>query len=286
MVRATGHIDLPLGTWENLATSWSFDATTLAPISSQELIAPVTIQGAESSTSSRPKITGYNGGIAVVYQNWTRGDWVGPTQVRYHRLATVNSAPVRAAPAPSFTFTMKPPVVSTQDRTLTLKGINLGDVTSIKVAGSEVKIVQKSAGEIVLDVPEGPEGYRDVEVFYSSGKMTLQGWLSVVKPYLDKRTQSITQFKGNVPTAASLAALKKLYLQGTTANIVNCVATVASNAPASAVSKATAQAKATCQAALNFSVRLMAVNVSVSKTGKLGSKPVVAVTFDRTLSDR
>lgn len=188
------------------------------------------------------------------------------------------------APVPVPAFNIKPLAVAFGSKTLTINGNSLTDVTSIKIAGKAAKIVQKQSGDIVVEVPSLAEGYHDVEIAHATGVITLQGMLQIVKPYELKRTQTITQFKGNVPTAASLAALKKLYLKGTTANLVNCFATVASNAPASAVARATAQAKATCQAALNFSVQRMSVNVRVSKTGKAGSKPALAVTFDRTLT--
>jgi len=192
-------------------------------------------------------------------------------------------SPVAAAPAPSFTINSRP-LVSTKGQTLTLNGANLGDVTVVRVGGKEAKIVRKSDGEIVIDVPEGFEGYPDVEVVSSSGTNTIQGLLKVVKPYAAKRTQKITQFSGNLPTKAATASLKKMYLKSTTANLLTCVSTVASNATPSQVAKAKTQAKATCQSVVEYSKFIKSADVQVSKTGKAGSKPVLAVTFDRTLS--
>lgn len=75
-----------------------------------------------------------------------------------------------------------------------------------------------------------------------------------------------------------------VYLKSPTANLLSCVSIVASNATASQVAKAKTQAKATCQSVIKYSKFIKSVDVQVSKTGKAGSKPVLAVTFDRTLS--
>jgi hypothetical protein len=110
--------------------------------------------------------------------------------------------------------------------------------------------------------------------------------LNVVQPYSAKRTEQITGFKSGLPTKASLAALKKSYLASPTANIVSCVATVASNSTAKDVALATKAAKATCQAMTGFSSLINTVNVQVNKTGRTGSAPTMAVTFDRSLTGR
>jgi hypothetical protein len=188
-----------------------------------------------------------------------------------------------AAPLPP-AFNIRPFAVLADSKTLNINGSNLSDVSSIKIAGKVVKIGQRSNGNIVIDVPELAEGKYDVEITHATGVIRIQDVLQVVKPYELKRTQTLTRFKGNLPTAASLAALKKLYLQDTSANVVYCFATVASNASARAVSRATAQAKAACEAAQNFSVRRMSLNVRVEKTAKVGAKASLAVTFDRTLT--
>lgn len=68
------------------------------------------------------------------------------------------------------------------------------------------------------------------------------------------------------------------------ANVISCVATVASNAPAKDVTTAKKLAKATCQEMVEFSSFIETVDVQVSKAGRAGSKTTLAVTFDRTLT--
>lgn len=82
---------------ELVATIWSFDAVTLAPLSSYELIAPMDVEGETFMySSSRARITGNNGAIGVVYQNWPLGEWDDPAEVRYHLLASVDPTPTPA----------------------------------------------------------------------------------------------------------------------------------------------------------------------------------------------
>lgn len=183
-------------------------------------------------------------------------------------------------------FKIRPLLLSSSSRTLTIRGDSMTDVNTLKIAGKVTKILQKLDGSILIETPALAEGKYDVEITHASGVITMQEMLQVVKPYELKRTQTVSRFKRNLPTADELAALKKLYLQGTTANLVNCVAIVASDSSVSAVARAMAQAKATCQAVLNFSVQRMSTNIEVSKSGKSGSKATLAVTFDRTLTTR
>lgn len=90
------------GNYNVRALTWSFSSSTLQPISSKSLIASSTINGQTSiSSSSRAKITGYNGGIAIVYQNWPINEW-GPAEVRYHLLSASSSSPT---PSPTSTQT-------------------------------------------------------------------------------------------------------------------------------------------------------------------------------------
>lgn len=206
------------------------------------------------------------------YSNWSGGEQ--------------NNTEIVTVVTPVPAFNIKPLAVAFGSKTLTIGGNNFGDLTGVKIAGKAAKIIQKQSGEIVVEVPNLAEGKHDVEITHSAGVITMQGLLQIVKPYELKRTQTVSQFKGNAPTAASVAALRRLYLQGTTANLVTCAATVGMDASARSVSRARAQATATCQAVLNFSVRLMSVKVLVSKTGKPGSRVQHAVTFDRTLTSK
>lgn len=90
------------GNYSNRALTWTFSASTLQPISSRSLIASSTINGQTSiGGSSRAKITGNNGGIAIVYQNWPINEW-GPAEVRYHLLGASSSSPT---PSPTSTQT-------------------------------------------------------------------------------------------------------------------------------------------------------------------------------------
>ena len=188
-------------------------------------------------------------------------------------------------PAPAFNITNRP-AVSANGQTLTLNGENLSDVTAVKVAGKEAKISKKASGEIVIDVPAGTEGFPDVELLHAGGAITMQGLIQVIKPYSLTRSLKITKFVGNRPTLAGLAALERTYLEGTTANILTCVATVASDASAEEVAKTETRANATCQRVVNFSKYIKTADVQIKKDGAAGSKPVLAVTFDRTLDGK
>jgi len=242
-------------------------------------------EGASFNTASSVGITR----AGFTFSKWSDGslDFAASSPYTMAEADVVLTATWIENPKPktTYSFTLNArPLVSTKGQTLTLNGANLDDVTVVRVGGKEAKIVRKSDGEIVIDVPEGAEGYPDVEVVSSSGTSTIQGLLKVVKPYAAKRTQKITQFKGNLPTQAGLAALEKMYLKSPTANLLSCVSTVASNATPSQVAKAKTQAKATCQSVIKYSQFIKSADVQVSKTGKAGSKPALAVTFDRTLS--
>lgn len=287
--------------WQGLATAiWSTNSGLVqssTSLSGSAWAAPVRVS-ALNTWAYNPKLAvDLNGLVTSVWT--TEGSTVDYIQASYVQ----NTIPAQSnysnwvggaqenlvvtpviAPAPVPAFNIKPLVVEFGSKTLTINGNSFGDLTSIKIAGKAAKIIQKQSGEIVVEVPNLAEGKHDVEITHSAGVITMQGLLQIVKPYELKRTRAITQFKGNAPTAASIAALKKLYLRDTTANLVSCIATVASNASASVVARASARAKATCQATLNFSIRLLSVNVRVDKTGKAGSQPAFAVTFDRTLT--
>ncbi len=205
------------------------------------------------------------------------------SRIAMSSISFTQNPPPTASTFPTFKLNSRQ-LVSSKGQTLTLNGTNLDDVTAVKVGGKDAKILKKSSDEIVIDVPAVSEGYPEVELVSSSGIITMQGLLKVVKPYASKRTLKITQFSGNLPTKAGMASLKKSYLKSPTANILSCISTVASNSTSSQVAKAATQAKVTCQSVIKYSRFIKSADVQVSKTGKPGSKPVLAVTFDRTLS--
>jgi len=192
-------------------------------------------------------------------------------------------APVVASSAPAFRFATRP-FLSGNATSFTLNGANLSTVKSVKVGGTETKITAKSDGELVIELPAGSEGSPEVILVHASGTLIIQGLLRVVKPYAEKRTIKLPGFKGGAPTQSALQALKKAYLSGSPANIVSCIATVATKASAKDVAFALKGAKATCQAMSEYSSFINQVDVRVNKSGTAGSKPTLAVTFDRSLT--
>jgi hypothetical protein len=113
--------------------------------------------------------------------------------------------------------------------------------------------------------------------------MTLYGMIQVAKPYELTRTLKITKFVGSRPTLAGISALYKAYRVDKTANILNCVMTVASDASAEQISNAEYLAKETCQRVVRVSKHIKTANIQIKKDGEVGSKLVLAITFDRTL---
>ena len=191
-----------------------------------------------------------------------------------------------AAPArPIFTFDSKP-VVSANGQGLVLQGKNLDGLIGIKVAGKDATVTKNASGELVLQMPDGVEGTPDLEVVHANGTVVMQGFIKVLKPYEDKRTLQVSSFTGGQPSKSALAALEASYSKGLPANIVSCVATVASDASASAVKLAEKRAKATCQAISEYSSFVNNLEVQVNKAGAAGSKLSLAVTFDRSLTGK
>lgn len=183
---------------------------------------------------------------------------------------------------PVFNFSTRASV-SANGGSFTLKGANLADVRSATVAGKVAKISVNASGELNIEIPAGTEANPDVVIVHIGGNIILQGFVKVLKPYTEKRTQKIAGLSGSAPSKSALAALQKSYLAGTPANVVSCVATVASNASAKGIALAKKLAKSTCQSMVEFSSFIDTVDVQVLKTGRAGSKPSLAVTFDRTL---
>jgi uncharacterized repeat protein (TIGR02543 family) len=174
--------------------------------------------------------------------------------------------------------------VSTNGQSLTLKGVQLGDIFSVKLGGKDIKVIKQTDGELVIEIPAGAEGFPDLEMKHSSGTLNYYRMIQVIKPYELTRSIKITKFIGSRPTLAGLSALYKVYRAGTTANILNCVVTVASDASADAVAKAESLAKATCQRVVGYSKYIKSANIQLKRDGLPGSKTVLEITFDRTLS--
>lgn len=197
----------------------------------------------------------------------------------------IQQTSIQPAPSPAFTFSSRR-VISANGQSLTLTGRNLDSVVSLKLGNKEVEITKKSFGELEIGIPALGEGLHDLDIIHSRGTSLVEGFVRAVKPYAQKRTIQVTAFKAGSPTAASVAALKKSYLAATPANDVSCVARVAANASAKDVNLAAKSAKASCQVLTAFSSFINTVNVQVTKAGRTGSKLVVAVTLDRTLTGR
>jgi hypothetical protein len=159
----------------------------------------------------------------------------------------------------------------------------MGSIISIKVGGKESKFASSSLGGVLVDFKPATTGSQDIVIVHAGGTLHLLGFAQVVKPYELTRTVRISQFVGNRPTLAGMRALDRSYLAGKTANLLTCVATVASDASADEVALSEARAKASCQRVVNYSKHIDSADIQVVKDGKPGSKMVLNVTFDRTL---
>lgn len=251
------------------------------------------------------QISGISGPVTVCLDgnptddifHYTGGAWVALPQRTYGMGlvcgVTESFSPFAAAQAvalptaasvslPSFVINSRI-VVSTLGGNLKLTGKNLSDVTSVAVAGKELKVINRTDGELLLDIPAGPEGLLNLEITHANGTISMLGLVEAVKPYSQTRTIKLTKFVGDRPTLAGLSALFKVYRAETSANLLNCVATVASDATATAVAKAESIAQATCQRVVGYSSYIKSAQVQVRKDGASGSRTVLNITFDRTL---
>jgi hypothetical protein len=174
--------------------------------------------------------------------------------------------------------------VSTNGQSLALKGVQLSDIFSVKLGGKDIKVIKQTDGELVIEVPAGAEGFPDLEMKHSSGTLTYYRMIQVIKPYELTRSIKITKFVGSRPTLAGLSALYKAYRVDTSVNSLACVVTVASDATAQDIAKAEALGKSTCARVVTYSREIKNAQVVVKQDGAAGSKPVLTITFDRTLS--
>ena len=227
--------------------------------------------GAWVALPQRTYVNGQVCGVTDSFSPFTAAE-VAPPQ-----LAAGNGVPL-----PAFSINSRI-AVSTFGQSLKLNGENLDDINSVTVAGKAIKITKKTENELVLEIPAGPEGYIDMEITHAYGILSMQGLIEAVKPYTLTRSIKLTKFVGNRPTVAGLSALYKVYRAGTTANILNCVVTVASDASAEALAKAESLARATCQRVVGYSKYIKSAQIQIKKDGQAGSKPVLEITFDRTL---
>jgi len=174
--------------------------------------------------------------------------------------------------------------VTTNGQSLALKGVQLSEIFSVKLGGKDIKVIKQTDGELVIEVPASAEGFPDLELKHSSGTLTYYRMIQIIKPYELTRSIKITKFVGSRPTLAGLSALYKVYRVDTSANVLTCVITVASDASGEDVGNAESLGKSTCQRVVNYSRQIKNAQIVLKKDGAAGSKPVVEITFDRTLS--
>lgn len=188
-------------------------------------------------------------------------------------------------PTVSYVFESRP-IISANGQSFTLKTENITDIASVKINGKDVVFSKKESGDLVIELPAMSEGLPDLEVRHSGGIIRLQEFIKVVKPYAEKRTVQVSGLTGGAPAKSAVAALQASYLKGVPANIVSCVATVASDASDKDVRLAKKSAKAACQSMVEFSTYINTVEVKVNTDGLAGSKPALAVTFDKSPSGK
>ena len=258
-------------------------ATKIVDIQVSGISGPVTVCLDGAATDEIFHFT--NGAwVALPQRTYVNGQVCGVTESFSPFSAAQPAAPTVATGVPMPSFTINSPIeVSTLGQSLKLKGENLNDINSVTVGGKVLKITNKTDNELVLEIPAGPEGYLNLEIIHAYGTIAMQGLIEAVKPYTLTRSIKITKFVGNRPTVAGLSALFKVYRAGTTANILHCVVTVASDASIEALAKAESLAKATCQRVVGYSKYIKAAQIQIKKDGLAGSKPVLEITFDRTL---
>jgi uncharacterized repeat protein (TIGR02543 family) len=174
--------------------------------------------------------------------------------------------------------------VTTNGQSLALKGVQLSEIFSVKLDGKDIKVIKQTDGELVVELPAGAEGFPTLELKHSSGTLTYYKMIQVIKPYALTRSIKITKFVGSRPTLAGLSALYKVYRADMSVNVLTCVITVASDASREDISNAEALGKSTCQRVVNYSRQIKNAQIVLKKDGAAGSKPVVEITFDRTLS--
>ena len=174
--------------------------------------------------------------------------------------------------------------VTTNGQNLALKGVLLSDIYSVKLGGKDIKVIKQTDGELVVEVPAGAEGFPALELKHASGTLTYFRMIEIIKPYELTRSIKITKFVGSRPTLAGLSALYKVYQADKSVNLLTCVITVASDASGEDIANAESLGKSTCQRVVNYSRQIKNAQTVVKKDGAKGSKPVVEITFDRTLS--
>lgn len=174
--------------------------------------------------------------------------------------------------------------VTTNGQNLALKGVLLSDIYSVKLGGKDIKVIKQTDGELVVEVPAGAEGFPALELKHASGTLTYFRMIEIIKPYELTRSIKITKFVGSRPTLAGLSALYRVYRADKSVNVLTCVITVASDASGEGIANAEALGKSTCQRVVNYSREIKNAQVVLKQDGVKGSKPVVEITFDRTLS--
>ena len=268
-------------------TSFYFlgDAPTVSPNSTNAF----TGVPASAKAYIQPGATGF-GNVGDLWNGLTVeiSPYVGAPPVQYpsqnQNQNQQQITPVSSPMAPVINASLGRIVISSNATSFAIVGGNMALITSIKVGGKETKFTNQGLGGVVVDFKPATTGSYDIVIAHSGGTLSLLGFAQVVKPYELTRTVKISQFVGNRPTLAGLRALDRAYLADKTANRLSCVATVAYDSSVEEVALAEARAKRSCQRIVNHSRYIDSADVQVLKDGKLGSKTVIAVTFDRTLN--
>lgn len=104
MLYAAGSIEASDPAYANAnnltASVWTFDPATMQAGELVSLIAPREEGGVTNmEASSRAILSGIDGGLVVVYQNWPEGEWNFPAQVRFHKMSSVDGLLAETGPS-------------------------------------------------------------------------------------------------------------------------------------------------------------------------------------------
>jgi uncharacterized repeat protein (TIGR02543 family) len=292
----------------SFATTSGTATATVVPIANPAAASATPFMVTNTTKIVDINLTGVTGPVTVCLDgavtdeifHFTGGAWVALPQRTYVNGqvcgVTTNFSPFAAAEPRALTpvassgpvgprLTLASRVaVTTNGQSLALKGVQLSEIFSVKLDGKDIKVIKQTDGELVIELPAGAEGFPTLELKHSSGTLTYYKMIQVIKPYELTRSIKITKFVGSRPTLAGLSALYKVYRADMSVNVLTCVITVASDASGEDIANAEALGKSTCQRVVNYSRQIKSAQTLLKKDGAVGSKPVVEITFDRTLS--
>jgi uncharacterized repeat protein (TIGR02543 family) len=294
----------------SFATTSGTATATVVPIANPAAASATPFMVTNTTKIVDINLTGVTGPVTVCLDgaatdnifHFTGGAWVALPQRTYVNGqvcgVTTNFSPFAAAEPRALTpvassgpvgprLTLASRVaVTTNGQSLALKGVQLSEIFSVKLSGKDIKVIKQTDGELVIEVPAGAEGFPTLELKHSSGTLTYYRMIEVIKPYELTRSIKITRFVGSRPTLAGLSALNKVFRADSSVNVMTCVMTVASDASAEQISNAEYLAKETCQRVVRVSNYIKTANIQIKKDGAASSKPVLAITFDRTLNGK